>query len=135
MARLLLDTNAALWLSARSPRLGSGARAAIERAARATELFVSAYSIVEVATMDARGRLPFAQTIGEWRSALLGSGVQEAAIDGVVAERSADFPVLRGDPADRVILACAAVERCTLLTSDVRLLAWRGSLPRMDARR
>jgi PIN domain nuclease of toxin-antitoxin system len=85
--------------------------------------------------MDVRGRLPFSSSIGEWRASLLASGVREMPVDGAMAERSADFPVLRGDPADRVILACAAVERCTLLTSDDRLLSWRGPLLRQDARR
>ena len=38
------------------------------------------------------------------------------------------------DPADRLIVATALTLGASLATSDARLLAWKGSLARIDAR-
>ena len=135
MARLLLDTNALIWIVENNARLGRAARAAADRAAAAGDLHTSAYSFLEIANLQSKGKVRFTVSPSRFRDDVLALGIREIAMTGEVALRSADFLSLGGDPGDRVILACAAVERCTLLTSDVRLLAWRGSLPRMDARR
>jgi PIN domain nuclease of toxin-antitoxin system len=42
---------------------------------------------------------------------------------------------LRGDPADRLIVATAQVEGAALLTSDQPILQWDNALERFDARR
>lgn len=55
-------------------------------------------------------------------------------MQGDVAIAAAELSGFHKDPADRLIVATARDEGARLLTSDRLILAWAGSLERIDAR-
>lgn len=127
MTRLLLDTNALLWWEAGSRRLGPRARAAI---AGGEQVYVSAASAWEAEIKRALGRLVIPGDVGEMIAA---NGFLElpVTVQHATALRSLE-PVHR-DPFDRILVAQARVEGCTLVTGDRHLAAYE--VPVLDARR
>lgn len=82
-----------------------------------------------------KGRIDLGRPVAAWRREVLETDIVEVPLDGASAVLSQDLPDLHPNPADRLILASAIMLRATLLTSDRKLLAWPGSLPRLDAAR
>jgi PIN domain nuclease of toxin-antitoxin system len=120
--RLLLDTHVMYWWLRDSPRLGPRAKAFI--AAPQAELLVSFASFWELSVKARLGKLP------ECGSVLL----REAAAGNLLllGLKPGHLEVLEGiemrpdhkDPFDRLILAQAVSEGATLVTRDVKLLAY-----------
>ena len=71
--------------------------------------------------------------IGSWRRELLGQGLIEIPVDGDIGIRANTLSDFHADPADRIIVATALYGH-RLVTADERILAWGGSLARLDAR-
>jgi PIN domain nuclease of toxin-antitoxin system len=117
---LLLDTHVFLWWRTNDVRLNAEAREAI---ATAPIVFVSAASAWEAAIKVALGRLalpePFSQGVD-------GSGFRRLAIAFEHAEAAAALPRHHADTFDRMLIAQARLEGCTLVTHD-RLLAPYGA--------
>ncbi len=138
MVRLLLDTNALLWLSSGSVRLGSRAGAAIEAAVSAGEAAFSAISVWETAMLVRMGRYGLDIPIDRWCADLIAAGLSELPLDAAAAGQAAELPGLHEeDPADRMIAATAMRLGAQLVTSDARLIAWfakDGRQPALDAR-
>lgn len=113
---LLLDTHVFLWWRTNDPQLNADAREAI---ATAPIVFVSAASAWEAALKMAMGRLtipePFSQGVDH-------SGFRRLAVTFEHAEAAAALPRHHGDPFDRMLVAQAQLEECTLVTHD-RVLA------------
>jgi PIN domain nuclease of toxin-antitoxin system len=109
---LLLDTHAFLWWRADDRRLGPESRDAISLAPL---VFVSAASAWEAAIKITLGRLrlpePFGRGVDE-------SGFQRLPIAFEHAEAAAALPGHHGDPFDRMLVAQARLEGCTLITHD-----------------
>lgn len=109
---LLLDTHVFLWWRTNAPQLNADAREAI---ATASLVFVSAASAWEAAIKIAMGRLtlpePFSQGVDR-------SGFRRLAIAFEHAEAAAALPRHHGDPFDRMLIAQARLEGCTLVTHD-----------------
>lgn len=138
MVRLLLDTNALLWLSSGSVRLGPRATAAIEAAVSAGEAAFSAISVWETAMLVRKGRYALDIPIDRWCADLIAAGLVEAPLDAVAAGQAAGLPDLHEDPADRMIAATAMRLGAQLVTSDARLIEWfaqGGRTAALDARR
>ncbi len=134
---LLLDTNALLWLSGGSARLGSKARDAVQVAIDKDEARYSAVSVWEVALLVRKGRYALGQPIELWRGDVMRAGVEEIALDGAAAALSVSLPDLPDDPADRFIAATSLRLGAKLVTSDKRLIAWsqnHAPLRALDAR-
>ncbi|HTG20796.1 MAG TPA: type II toxin-antitoxin system VapC family toxin [Reyranella sp.] len=131
---VVLDTNALIWLLKGSDRLGRRAARRIDDALRSTRVLISASSFWEVAVLVAKNRLALDQPIDRWRVDALQLGIEEVPIDGELAIASVGLTDLHADPADRFIMATAIRTSATLVTSDARLLAWKGPLARIDAR-
>lgn len=129
---LLLDTNALLWMRRGDSRLGRVARREIERAWQSDELAVSAISFWEVGMLVDKGRIRLADHVHAWRREQLEQGVVEIPVDGEIGVRAVGLADLHADPADRLIVATALAGH-RLVTSDRRLLEWRGTLSRLDA--
>ena len=133
---LLLDTNALLWLSGGSDRLGRKARSAIRSAIGREAAAFSAISMWEAALLIRKGRYALVMPVERWRTDLLDAGLREAPLDGAIATASVAFDGLGDDPADRFIAATALHLAARLVTSDQKLLDWatgRGLRP-VDAR-
>jgi PIN domain nuclease of toxin-antitoxin system len=130
---ILLDSHALVWLASGDRRLGRRARAASDRALAEGRLAVSAVSFWEIALLVAQRRLQLGRPPRAWREALLQSGLHERAVEGEIAIAAAQLGDFHDDPADRFIVATASLMGATLLTTDQRILEWKGSLRRQDA--
>lgn len=132
---ILADTQALVWLDAADRRLGAAAAAIARAAWAAGGLAVSAISFWEVAMLVRKGRLDVGQPASAWRRQVLETGITEIALDGAIGAVAEELVGMRGDPADRIILATALALEATLLTADAKLLAWPGPVDRLDASR
>ena len=122
---LLLDTHIWLWSLLDPDRLGDSTRQAL--GSRENELRLSPISVWEALLLSERGRVALNPDPYRWlRKAMSIAPVAEAplTIDVALASRSVD--VEHQDPADRFIVATAAVHGLTLVTADARLLRCRG---------
>lgn len=126
LSAVLLDTHALVWLLAGNPRLGGKARKAIQQAASADELYVSAITPWEIAVLVSKGRLVLEQDVGDWvRTALAQPGIRLEPLSPEVAVASTRLPgLMHPDPADRIIAATARHLGAALVTADGLLLAY-----------
>ena len=127
MTALLLDTQALIWWDANDPRLGGRARAAIQDA---EDVYVSAASAWEIAIKTALGKL---RTKRGPAKAVADGGFLELPVTFEHAEAVRALPLHHADPFDRLIIATATVEECSILTSDERFRMY--AVPLIDARR
>jgi PIN domain nuclease of toxin-antitoxin system len=121
---LLLDTHALVWSVEERPRLGSGAKRAINIAARLSQVAVSAISPWEVALLVSKGRLHLSTDAMVWvRNALSKPGVNLVPLEPEIAVVSTRLPFeMHADPADRILVATARHLGATLVTADRALL-------------
>ena len=125
--RLLLDTNALLWLLAGDPRLGTQARQEVEAAA---ELVVSAASLWEIAIKVSIGKLA---ALPGLPAVLAEAGVRRLGIEEEHLRRLESLPWHHRDPFDRLLVAQAQAEALTVLTADPAFGDY--AVPARDARR
>ena len=125
--RLLLDTNALLWLLAGDPRLGPQARHEVEAAA---ELVVSAASLWEIAIKVSVGKLA---ALPGLPAVLAESAVRRLGIEDEHLRRLESLPWHHRDPFDRLLIAQAQAEALTVLTADPAFGDY--AVPARDARR
>jgi PIN domain nuclease of toxin-antitoxin system len=115
--RLLLDTNAWLWMIAAQDRLNTNARALVQD--RRNEVFLSAASSWEIAIKHAMGRLDLpSRPEGLIPEQMRKSGVVGLAIEHAHALRVDSLPAHHRDPFDRMLVAQAQVESLAILTAD-----------------
>ena len=131
---IVLDTHVLVWLDQDLPELGPKCRESVDAALVDDALAVSAISFWEVAMLVERKRLLLDPAVTCWRRDLLAAGVRELPVDGRIGTRAASLAALHRDPADRFIAATAEIHGATLATADRRLLDWRSTVPRLDAR-
>ena len=125
--RLMLDTDALLWMSRCDPRLGPDATATIEAAARDGSLRFAAISMLEVARLHWDGRVKLPTLPEVWHRQLLDTGVREISITSEIAMLAASLQARHGfhaDPADQLVTAAAIVDKRRLVTSDRKILNW-----------
>jgi PIN domain nuclease of toxin-antitoxin system len=124
--RLLLDTEALIWWDGNDARLGGNARASIQHA---DEVFVSAASAWEIVIKAALGKL---RTTRRPSDAVADAGFRELPVTFEHAQAVATLRPHHGDPFDRLILAAAAAEGLTIVSSDRQFVPY--GLPLIDAR-
>jgi PIN domain nuclease of toxin-antitoxin system len=118
--RLLLDTNVALWLLlGNRKQVSAGAVQALEDESNA--IVLSAASVWEIAIKRSVGKVTIAD---DWAAALRRLGFDPMPVTAVHAEAVELLPWHHRDPFDRLLLAQASVERCTLVSADRRLGAY-----------
>jgi len=124
---LLLDTRVLLWWEESSSKLGSATRAAI----RASDtVYVSAASAWEAEIKRAAGKLTF---LGDFDDMIKANDFVELAVNVRHATTLRALSMHHRDPFDRMLVAQALVEGCTLVTAD-RTLGDYG-VPVLDASR
>ncbi len=118
----LLDTCAILFVAEKTADL-SAATLSLLGTAPAGEVFVSAISVAELACLQERGRITLKQHWRTWWDTLLRrTGWPCLPItDHVMAEAYSLPPPVHRDPADRVLIATARLERLTLVTTDGKI--------------
>ena len=111
--RLLIDSNAFIWMVSQPRELSASSRLALVDPAN--ERFLSIASIWEIAIKLSGGKLEFPGTL-------------QAAVDGMAAEmlpitmvhigRTQALPFHHRDPFDRMMIAQAMEEGLTIVTRD-----------------
>jgi PIN domain nuclease of toxin-antitoxin system len=119
---LLLDTHVFLWWRTSPARLNASAREAI---ANTPVVFVSAASAWEANIKIQLGRLTLPEPFGH---GVDHSGFQRLAISFEHAEAAAMLPRHHGDPFDRMLVAQAQLEGCTLVSHDQSLAPYGVSI-------
>ena len=133
---LLLDTHVLLWVLTGDERLHDGARDLIQDELRRRRLFVSAATYWELAMLVRLGRIDLGCELPVWRARRSDAGIGDIPLDSDTLILAED---LRGqgapnDLADRLIMAAAISRRGRLATADREILAWDGTLERVDVR-
>jgi PIN domain nuclease of toxin-antitoxin system len=95
---------------------------------------MSAVSFWEIALLVAKRRLRTVTSAKEMRDLILSSGINEMPLTGDVAILAAELQNIHADPADRFIAATAITHNALLVTADERLLPWKHSLRRHNAK-
>ena len=124
--KLLLDTHLLLWAAGQPDRLSEAARALL--ADPHNELLFSAASLWEVAIKRGIGRDDFQVEPRVLRRGLRDNGYSELAITSGHAIAIDLLPPIHKDPFDRLLIAQAAVEGITLLTSDRQVAKYPGPI-------
>lgn len=131
---VVLDTNALVWAFEGDAALGRQAARSIDQAVLQGQASVSAISFWELALKIRKGKFGLSRPISAWRADILRLGVREIGVDGAIGIMANELQGLHDDPADRLIAATAIGLDATLVSSDGRLLAWKGPLVCIDAR-
>jgi PIN domain nuclease of toxin-antitoxin system len=111
--KLLLDTHLLLWWLEGDKALSSAARALI--ADPENTLFISAVTHWEIRIKASLGKL---QIPDDFEASLDGDEFEDLPFSAAHAKRVGELPWHHRDPFDRALVAQAAVEGLTLLTSD-----------------
>ena len=121
---ILLDTHVLLWLRQGSPKLGKTAIQLIDENFKKNTLAVSAISFWEISLLQIKGRIQLSQELVSWRNNVLDDGIHEFPINGATGIYSNQLIDFHQDPADRLIVATALLNKAILLTADSKILEW-----------
>lgn len=110
--KLLLDTHIVLWWQGDRARLHERARAAIRAA---DEVYISTASAWEAEIKRSLGKLSFPQSFAD---ILDFNDFRELPVTLAHAAELGRLPRHHRDPFDRMLIAQASVEGCTLVTAD-----------------
>ncbi|MGN6271726.1 MAG: type II toxin-antitoxin system VapC family toxin [Protaetiibacter sp.] len=113
---LLLDTQHFLWWQEANPRIAPQTIARIERA---TQVFVSAMTAVEIAVKVSIGKLRVPDT--PFQEAITSAGFTSLPFAVHHAEVLRILPLHHRDPFDRMLVAQAIADGLVLVTSDATL--------------
>ena len=120
---IVLDTHAWIWWVTKDRRLSRRAKTAVERAAARGELYLSIFSVWEMAKKVEKGQLALDRPLDEWLDdALEIEGLQLVELTRPIVVDSCKLPLpFHGDPADQLIVSTARSLSATLITKDTRL--------------
>lgn len=113
---LLLDAHTLLWWLADDPTLSPRARKAIADAD--AEVLVSAATVWEIAIKQQLGKLDAPTDLEEQLEA---HHFTPLAISVAHAYKAGFLPMHHDDPFDRMLVAQAIAESCTVVTRDARI--------------
>ena len=158
-AKVMLDTEALIWVDQNDPRIGAETREQVDSALARDALYVSSVSFWEVISLVRKNQIQMSLGVSEWRRSLLDAGIKELGVDGIIGVPEDD--ALDGDffktamlgiklrpllntPRDTIIdtpphllgsliVASAARLRATFITTDQDILQWAANDPTLDA--
>ncbi len=121
--RAVLDTHAWIWWATEDARLSGSARLAIEDACAGGVLWLSAFSIWEVAKKVQKRQLVLDRPLDDWLDlATAPAGLHIAELTRAVLVESGRLPGgFAADPADAIIVATARTLGAVLVTKDQRI--------------
>jgi PIN domain nuclease of toxin-antitoxin system len=121
---ILLDTCAILWAILDPARLSTRAKEALVH--EDSSVYVSPISAAEIACGIERGRIKLTEHWKIWlRRYIERNGWFCPPIDLDIVEEAYSLPPpFHGDPADRIIVATARLNRFHIATGDSRILAY-----------
>ncbi len=111
--KLLLDTNAVIWMLGESSRLSPVLTATLNDTGN--QLWISTCTIHEIAVKVSIGKL---RMPADFLETLASKGCEFLPPSAEDAWRVAQLPLIHRDPFDRLIIAQAIAHGLTLLTSD-----------------
>jgi PIN domain nuclease of toxin-antitoxin system len=115
--RVLLDTQAWLWMNAAPDRLSRETRELLNDPDN--DLFLSAASCWEIAVKEAIGKLRLPETAEQFvPSRASATGTRFLPVNHRHALRGGGLPLHHRDPFDRLLIAQSQVEEIPILTSD-----------------
>ena len=119
MSNILLDTHALLWFDQEPDRFSPKVRKALR--SKAATIFVSPVSVYELQRKLAIGKLPQAESlIQNFESRIIDYDFRFLPITARHALLAARLEWDHRDPFDRLLVAQAVEERCSLVTTDPR---------------
>ena len=124
---LLLDTHVWLWyLAGDSERMSVDAVELLQRGAAGSGLLVSDISVSEIGNKAAKGKLTLMPSVSTWvERAQQVSGFSFVSLDRDILLFSTQLPgTVHGDPADRMLIATAALRSVPLITADRLIVAY-----------
>ena len=124
---LLLDTHVWLWyLAGEAERTSADAVELLRRGAAGAGLLVSDISVWEIGNNAAKGKLTLLPSVSTWvERAQQVSGFSFVPLDRDTLLFSTQLPgTVHGDPADRMLIATAALRGIPLITTDRLILAY-----------
>jgi PIN domain nuclease of toxin-antitoxin system len=129
--KLLLDTQVFVWLTEEDSRLGASTLEKVTDVSNT--VYISYFSFFEMAIKASIGKMKYDNSIMELLPAM---GVELIMPDHLVLARYKKYNPTNKDPFDNVLMAVAQSEKCVLVTSDQKMLAFSGpSLTLLDATR
>lgn len=114
MSGFLLDTNIILLAGFDSERLSENTKNAIEQGPN----YLSVVSYWEVVLKSTKGRLNVGDPISWWSEALRQMAATPLLLRPEHITELSSLALIHQDPFDRVLIAQAKIEDCTLLTTD-----------------
>ena len=126
MMKILLDTHLLLWAASGAKQLSNAARTLIEEPF--SEIFFSAASLWEIVIKQSLERDDFQVDSRILRRELLDNGYIELPITSEHTLAVSDLPLIHKDPFDRILIAQSKVEGILLLTSDLIVAQYSGSI-------
>jgi PIN domain nuclease of toxin-antitoxin system len=124
--KFLLDTHLLLWAAGQPERLSAAACTIINNPEN--ELLFSAASIWEITIKSGLKREDFRVDSHVLRRGLLDNGYIELPITGAHAAAIDNLPLIHKDPFDRILLAQSIIEGITLLTADILVSQYHGTV-------
>lgn len=124
--KYLLDTHLLLWTATASTHLTKATLKLLED--DHNECWFSAASIWEVVIKNSLGRADFHVEPNIFRRALLDNGYFEIPIKSEHTIMVSNLPQIHKDPFDRILIAQALLEGFILLTNDITLEKYSGSI-------
>lgn len=121
---LVLDTHVWLWLVEGDARLSPAVRKRIEPFADNNAILVPVICVWEVAMLWKRNRIQLQQPINSWvRATFDATGFSLVPLNDEISLESALLPGdFHSDPADRMIVATARVNRAIVASADRRIV-------------
>lgn len=118
--KYLLDTHIFLWWLTKNPRLRSSVRLIIENPRN--QIFISVVNAWEISIKSKIGKLPLKTTL-EDAFAEPGFEILPVTISHIFALNK--LTLIHKDPFDRMLIAQAIVEKCTILTDDAKFRKYK----------